>query len=420
MRVPLFMKAVVVLLAVSPALAARQEAPGTVKLAELAAEAERVHPSIRAAAKVVEARRTRVPQARALPDPSVSVGWMGDIAPFKVQEGDPSSYRGVGAMQEFPYPGKRKLRAAIAEKDIDAELATLEEVRREVRAEVKAAYYELWSVDQAVLATQKNKALLAQLASVAEEHYKVGKGLQQDVLRAQVEITRVLQRLAVLEQRRQTLAARLNSLLLRPTDAPLGPLAPVEKSPLEKSLDELLAQAGAQAPELLRQEHLIEQDQMAIDLARREYFPDFQVGYTYQQRPAMPDMHGVTFGIKVPVFYRGKQRQAVSEATLTLESSRQVRTWLHTALQFQVKEQFLAARTAEELLALYRKALVPQTTLALESALASYQVGSLDFLSVLTNFLTLLDYETSYFEELARYQTALARLEQITGFELAK
>jgi outer membrane protein TolC len=159
---------------------------------------------------------------------------------------------------------------------------------------------------------------------------------------------------------------------------------------------------------------------MAIDLARREYFPDFQVGYTYQQRPAMPDMHGVTFGIKVPVFYRGKQRQAVNEAALTLESSRQVRASLHTALQFQVKEQFLAARTAEELLALYRKALVPQTTLALESALASYQVGSLDFLSVLTNFLTLLDYETSYFEELVRYQTALARLEQITGFELAK
>src|SRR5947209_12709868 len=106
---------------------------------------------------------------------------MGNIRPFSVQRLDPSSYRGISAMQEFPYPGKLKLRGQIAEKDVEAEHWNLEAARRQVKADVKSAYYELWAVDQALLITQKNKELLEKLARIAEEKYKVGKGLQQDV-----------------------------------------------------------------------------------------------------------------------------------------------------------------------------------------------------------------------------------------------
>lgn len=391
-----------------------------VTLAELVTEAERVHPAIKAEARMVESKQARVPQAKALPDPTVTVGWMGNITPFTVQRLDPSSYRGIAAMQDFPYPGKLALRGQIAQKDVEAEKWNLEAARRQVRAEVKSAYYELWSVDQAIAITQKNKDLLQKLARIAEEKYKVGKGLQQDVLRAQLEVSRVLQTLTILNQRQRSLVARLNTLLLRPPDSPLGPLAGVEKSPLNYSLEELIEKGVENSPDIRRQEQLIEQSHYAVNLARNEYYPDFRVGYDYWQRPYQMDMHGFNFTINIPIFYKKKQREGVNEANLAHESAKQSRDAIRTELLFEVKDQFLRARASEELLTLYTRALVPQSSLALESSLAAYQTGTLDFESLISNFTSVLEYETSYYEELAKYQTALVSLEQITGVELAK
>jgi outer membrane protein TolC len=275
-------------------------------------------------------------------------------------------------------------------------------------------------VDKALEITQKNKELLEKVARIAEERYKVGKGLQQDVLRAQVEVSRVLQRLAVLRQRRRTLEAQLNSLLVRPLDSPIGPLAPVEKSVFAYSLEELLQKSVDNYPEIRRQEQLIEQNQLAVNLARKNYYPDFSVGWDYQNRPDFPEMYGLRFTVNLPVFYKSKQRQAVGEASASLAAAQHEREAIRTALFFQVKEQYLMAKTSEELLNLYFKAIVPQSTLALESGLAAYQVGSLDFLSLITNFTNVLDYEVNYYEELANFQKSLARLEEITGVELTK
>lgn len=391
-----------------------------VKLGELVAEALRKHPAIEADLRMLEAKRARVPQARALPDPTVGVGWLGNIAPFDVQNGDPASYRAITATEEFPYPGKRKLRGQMARKDADAEQWTLEATRRRIKAEVKQAYYELWAAERASEIAEKNKNLLVTLVRIAEERYKVGKAAQQDVLRAQLEVSRVLQRLTVLRQRRRALEAQINSLLLRPVEKPLGTLAPVEKSALPYSLEELLTRGVENSPEILRQQQIIEQSQLAIDLSKKSELPDFQVGYTYQQRPGIRDMHGFTLGIKIPIFYKSKQQQAVNEAALTRQGLEAAREALRTTLLFQVKEQYLQARASDELLALYAKGLVPQSVLALESALSSYQVGTVDFLNVLSSFTSVLEYETGYAEELANHEKALARLEEITGLELAK
>jgi cobalt-zinc-cadmium efflux system outer membrane protein len=393
----------------------------TVKLADLLAEAEQKSPAIRATAQAVAAKRARVPQARALPDPQLTIGYMGDPAPFKTQANDPSSYRQFGVMQEIPYPGKRDLRGKIAEKDADAEQWNVEAARRRVRAQVKLAYYELWSVDKALEITMQNKDLLEKFARIAEVKYKVGKGLQQDVLRAQVEVSRMLQRLTILRQRRHTLEAQLNSLLVRPQETPIGTLEPAEKSVFAYSLDELLQKAVDNFPEIQKQQQVIEQSQLAVDLARKSYYPDFNVGLDYQNRgSSQRDMYGLRFTLNLPVFYKSKQRQAVNEAGLSLSAAQQVREAIRTSLLFQVKEQYLSAKASEELLNLYSKAIVPQSTLAVESGLASYQVGSLDFLSLITSFTNVLDYEVNYYDELANYQKALARLEEITGIQLTK
>ena len=422
LRIALRVKFLAVFLVV-PALRAQEAqppaTPEVVTLPQLLSEAERAHPAIKAEAQMIEAKRSRIPQVKSLPDPTVQTGWMGNIRPFSVQHLDPSSYRGVSAMQEFPYPGKLQLRGQIAEKDVEVEQWNLEAVRRQIRAEVKSAYYELAAVDQALAVTQRNKNLLEKLARIAEEKYKVGKGLQQDVIRSQVEVSRILQTFTLLNQRRRTLVAKLNSLILRPSDTSLGSLAPVQKAELNYSLDELTEKGVANSPEIRRQEQLVEQSQYAVNLARKEYYPDFRVGYDYQQRPAMPDMHGFNVGINIPIFYKKKQREGVREAGFAVESGKQGREAIRTALLFQVKEQYLQAKASDELLTLYSKALVPQSALALESSMAAYQTGSLDFESLLANFQSVLEYEVNYYEELANYQKALVNLEQITGLDLA-
>lgn len=421
LRIALSVKFLAVLLAV-PAMRAQEAQPTAtqevVTLPQLLAEAECVHPAIKAEAQMIEAKRSRIPQVKSLPDPTVQVGWMGNIRPFSVQHLDPSSYRGISAMQEFPYPGKLKLRGQIAEKDVEAERWNLEAARQQVKAEVKSAYYELSAVDQALAVTQRNKVLLEKLARIAEEKYKVGKGLQQDVIRSQVEVSRVLQTFTLLSQRRRTLVAKLNSLILRPSETPIGPLAPSQKGELNYSPEELTEKGVANSPEIRRQEQLIEQSQLAVNLARKDYYPDFRAGYDYWQRPDMPDMHGFSLGINIPIFYKKKQREGVREATFAVESGKQGRESIRTALLFQVKEQYLQAKASDELLTLYSKALVPQSALALESSMAAYGTGSLDFESLLANFKSVLEYEVNYYEELANYQKALVNLEQITGLDL--
>ena len=399
---------------------ASQAASATVTLDPLVGEALQKNPAIKSAARRVQALRARVPQAKSLPDPTVSGGWMGNITPFSLQKGDPSSPRIISAMQDIPFPGKLKLRGQIADREAEAAWWEYENTRRLVVSEVKAAYYDYFFYHKATEITLKDKDLLEKLTKIAEVRYKVGKGIQQDVLRAQVELSRLLQRLTVLEQQEKTARVRLNTLLFRDPEAPLPPAAPFEQARFPYSLDELYQMARQNDPGLRREERMIERSQYAVNLARKEYGPDFRVGYTYQQRPLMPDMHGFTVGINIPIFYKTKQREGVIEATEEMIGARRSHDDRLTTLNFQVKEQYLAAKASEELAQLYSRAVVPQSSLALESSMSSYEVGTVDFLTLLDNFTTVLDYEVSYYRELTNFQTALARLEPLVGRELTK
>lgn len=402
------------------AISTSQAPQATVTLEELTREALQRNPAIRSVARRVQALRARVPQARSLPDPVVSGGWMGNATPFSVQRGDPSSFRSVDAMQEIPFPGKLKLRGQIATSDADAAWWDFEKTRRQVVAEVKAAYYDYFYYQKALDITRKDKDLLEKLIKITEVRYKVGKGIQQDVLRAQVELSRLLQQLTVLEQEESTSQVRLNTLLFRDPEAPLPPAASFEQAQFAYALDELYQMARENDPGVEREKRTIERNQYAVNLARKDHDPDLRVGYTYVQRPLMPDMHGVTFGINIPIFYKTKQRQSVVEAAEELASARRNLDDRLTTVNFEVKQQYLAAKASNELARLYSQAIVPQSSLALESAMASYETGKVDFLSLLDNFINVLNFEVNYYRELSNFQIALARLEPLVGRELTK
>jgi outer membrane protein TolC len=381
-------------------------------------EALEKNPEAQSALHTINALRLRVPQVKALPDPMVSAGWAGNLAPFSVMRGDNSSNRGLTVSEQFPYPGKLKLRGEIASKEAEAAQADYEAIRRRVSTEVKAAYYDYFYYDQAIQTTERNKELLEKLSKIAEARYRVGKTMQADVLRSQVEISLLIEKLTMLEQQRATAQARLNVSMVRSPEAPLPPAAEVQPATLRYSLDELYALAAANDTTILRNKTMVEKGQLGVALARREYRPDIGVSYMYQQRSALPDMNGVTVSVNIPVFYKSKQRQGVAEATETLLSAEKMRDSRLNEVRFELKEQYLGAKASERLLTLYSKGVVPQSSLALESSMASYQVGSVDFLSLLANFTTLLNYETDYYRQLADYQTALARIEALTGSDV--
>ena len=395
-------------------------ADSQVTLQQLVETALARNPAIKRAAERFEAQRARAPQARSLPEPMVSGGWMGNITPFSVQHGDPSSYRGLTVSQDLPFPGKLGLRGKIADREAEAGRWEYEQTRRQVVSEVKAAYYAYFYDTMALEITEKNKDLLQKLENIAEARYRVGKGIQQDVLRAQVEVARIDQKLIVLRQEEHTAQARLNTLLYQDPESPLPPPAPVKPADFHYSLEDLYAMAHENDPGLERDRRMIESSQDSVKLAQKAYDPNFNVAYTYEQRPDMADMHGVMVGINIPVFFRSKQREGVIEASHDLNAANRDFDDRLTAVNFEIKQQYLAATASRDLMNLYAKAIVPQSSLALESSMSAYEVGKVDFLSMLDNFVYVLDYEVGYYQELSNYETALARIEPLVNTDLTE
>ena len=391
---------------------------GSPALQQLIEQALENNPEIKAMQRRFDAMRARIPQAKALDEPTLSVGYMGDIVPFKVQKGDPSSGRTISISQDFPFPGKRSLKGTIAGSDADAEWWAFEQTRRNVVAEVKDAYFDLYFLTKAIGVVTKTKTLLEQFTKIAEVRYSVGKGIQQDVLKAQVEFSKLIEQETMLEQRKHIAEARLNSLLYREPESPVPTPEELKPRDFPYSLGQLNETAIANYPALKAQRRKIEGAQYAIQLAKKDFYPDFSVGFTYVNRPAMPEMYGVSVGIKLPIYTSQKQRPALTEASASFEAEKRSLENTTTLLMFKIRDKYLAETTAKRLLSLYSTTIVPQSSLSLESAIAGYEVGRIDFLTLLDNLVTLLNYELSYYEQLSNEEKAVAALEPLVGATL--
>ena len=378
------------------------------------------NPAVQSAAHTIAAQRAKVPQARALPDPNFGIGWMGNIQPFSVQTGDPSSYRSVSAMQMLPFPGKRSLRGQIASKEADASQWDVEAVRRRVAADVKAAYYDYWYYDKAIRTTAAEPRSVDE--AVADRRSALPRRQRHAGRRAALAGGDLD---AATEADGSGAAAGHGAGPAERTDGDVTPMRRCRRqptlpnqSPLNYSLDDLYKLARQNDPEYQRMQKMVERNQLAINLAQKDYLPDLSVGYMYQQRPMMPDMHGLTFTVNIPVFYKTKQREEVRQAKEEELSASSARDNRQNELYFDLKQNYLAAKASDNLLKLFSQGVVPQSSLALESSMSAYQVGNVDFLTVIGNFTTVLNYETEYYRELANYQTALARMEALTGADL--
>ena len=392
-------------------------------LTELVTELERANPELGSGRREIDMRVARIAPAGALPDPTLSAGFMTGLAhaPFFLAPDADDSFRMIGVSQEFLYPGKRSLKTNIATIEADAERWNVESTRRRLAADLKSAYFEYVFVDRSLAVLARNKDRLDQFRQIAEARFSVGKAIQQDVIKAQLEVSLLIERQALLDQQRTALGATINGLLYRRPDAPLNVALDYEPAPLPGTVEELRRLVQQNNPMLKRDEKAIDRGQQMLALAKRDLLPDFAVNVTTQQMAGgMPWMYGVDIMVKVPLYWQRKQRPLIAEAAASLESGKQMRDNTLAQALAQVTAIYAMASTSNRLSILYGDSVLPQARLALESSLASYQVGNADFLTVLTNFVTVLNYEITYEEQNARYHAALARLEPLVGADLIR
>jgi cobalt-zinc-cadmium efflux system outer membrane protein len=356
---------------------------------------------------------------RTLPDPTVGFQTMGDLIPPRLQEGDPSSARTFSLEQEVPFPGKLALKGKMAEMEAEGERWNHEQKVREVVADVKIAFYDYYLIAKSLETVDKDKILLQAFAEIAQEKYRVGQGIQQDVLKAHVEISKLIERTTILEQRRGSTEAQINSLLYRAPGTPLGKPEEVRKANFRTSVEQLNELAVSSFSVLKMQEREVERNRYGVELSRKNYFPDFTFGFTYYDR-TVPEMYGLMLNVKVPLYFWRKQENELKSAKSSLESAKKQHENALTTMYSKIRDGYLVASTSEKLVDLYQNNLIPQTRLALASAVAGYQVGKVDFLTLVDDLVTLLDYELKYYEVLTDFQKALARLEPYVGVELTE
>lgn len=370
------------------------------------------NPEIKAARSRWEAAQAVVPQVQTLPDPTLQFGYqrMPMLPPAPVQ----GPIYGVG--QAIPFPGKLRLQGEVAQREADRFEQEFVATRLRIIARLKESYFDLHFIHKGIEIVEKNRALLVQFQKTATARYSVGQAAQQDVFRAQVEVSRVLDRLAVLDQRKESLHAAINRLLNMPPAGPLGTPHEIHVTPVLASLPELTQRAENYSPILLASAKGIERGEQAVALARRQYYPDFDVTALGTRNDAINDNgYQVMLGIRIPLFYATKQREGVRGALSSLSGSQEDFTANRQDVLFQVKDAFVQVQRAERLVSLLKDAIIPQANLALRSSEAGYAVGKVDFLTLLNSLLTLQESELELHGEMVAHEKAIARLEEITG-----
>jgi cobalt-zinc-cadmium efflux system outer membrane protein len=418
------MKILLGMLIVTVFLGANSYANQPVRLESLVEEALQNNPDIKAARARWEASTKRPSQEGSLPDPTIGVRWQNvEFDRITLNEFGNSMLR-FPFTQELPFPGKLSLKEKVAKQKAGAQEQSYEAVLRKVTADLKQAYYDWYLIVKSIEITQNNKELSQKFLKISEAKYEVGLGIQQDVIRAQVEVSKFIEQLEILRQQKGVIESKINSILNRPPVDTLGAPEDLEKPALNLTAKDLYKLIEDNSPILKMREKIVESETEALNLAKKQYYPDFSIGVS----PGIMGMMGggiqgiweVDVGLRVPLYFWRKQRFGVQEAALELSAAREEYSSEKQDILFMVNDNYLAAKTSENLVDLYKGGIIPQSTLSLNSAISGYEVGDIDFLTLLNNLTTLFNFEIEYYRQLAQYHKAIARLEEITGVELTQ
>lgn len=407
-----------------PFVAATQEQDSTLLLDQLIRKVIDRNPELHSSYEGWKASQTRISQAEALPDPTLGLNLMNlPVNSFALDQ-EPMTGKQITLMQMFPFPGKLDLKGEIAESESEISLQKHRELQNQLIKQTRQFYYDLYYVDRALATVAENQGLLEEFVEIAETRYSVGQGLQQDVLRAQVALSKMIDRELKLRQKREVLQARINALMDEPADARLG--KPVSPGPADWAADlsSLVQQADSTNPMLAAWKAVVKRSRQKIDLALKDRYPDFSIGVAYTQRNmlqnGMPgyDFVSAMFNIRIPLYYNRKQDKRVQETRINLSSMEHRYRHVENSVEQMLQQSLTELEKNRRLIDLYETGIIPQAEESLESSLAGYQNGKADFLSLLDSELTLFQFRLDYHRFSADYHKAVAELEALTGIPL--
>ncbi len=383
-------------------------------------KAEKNDPAVLAAERAAKAATYAAPQVSSLPDPHFTLQQfsVGSPRPFAGYTNSNFAYIGIGASQELPYPGKLKLRGELADRGADAVKQHVGVVLRDETESLKTTYFQMAYLQQTLGILRRDDALLQQIEQQAEAHYSAGQGNQQDVLKAQLERTKILQEISMHRQLAGEAQAELKRILKRRQDSPDIVTQPLSATFLRYTARELLDKVRDEDPNIREQSAMIQRNRTAVELAHKEFRPDFELSYMWQRTDPTQfrAYYMATLNVNFP---RRKPRQAaLAEAQVNVERAEQeLDTELQRALA-EVQRQYVITKTSEEQLLIFRDGLIPQAQATIQAGLASYQSNRVDFETLLSSFLNVLNLDLQYQQILLGHETALAHIERLTGVTL--
>ena len=400
------------------------QTPKATGLPELLRMALRDNPQLKALLNAQEAQQASVSPAGTLPDPTLGISFLNVPWNNPVFDQEAMSGKQINLAQKIPFPGKLALKRNIVAKEAAIVKAQYLEFKNRLIKDVKTAYYDLFYLDQAVLTTRKNQELLKEFVKIATAKYAVGKGLQQDVLKAQVELARQSDLLLTLNQKRDVVQARLNRLLNRSPQIPIATTSLPDVQTLRRFAKHGNAYSLDQRPLLIGWRKRLEQSKKRIDLAKKNYWPDFTVSLAYTQRDVLISGKGgtdfISLGIRfnLPLYFHSKQSKQVEASVLRKQFTEQSLENTRNQISEALANALSALQKNLDQEELYRHSIIPQARQALESARAGYQNDKVDFLTLLNNEITLFKIELSYQRILSDSFKSLAELEYVIGHSL--
>lgn len=418
MKVALYWTAALVLATGISAFAQEMNVAPT-PLAPLIAEAEANNTQISAADHSWKAATHVARQVTTLPDPEFTVQSfsVGSPKPFAGFSNSDFAYIGFGASQELPYPGKLRLKGEVADRGADTQHAQAGVLRASVAEQVKLVYLRLAYLQATLSILHQNDAVLQPLIQSGLSRYSVGQGSQADVLKAQLEHTKILREVTMHHQEMGQLQADLKQLLHRSQDSIDIVPEQLTATPLTYSGEQLQELVQEHNPAVHMDATAVQKQDAQLKSSQRDGKPDFNVGYMFQQTGGgYRDYYMLTLSMRLPRHKRVEGE--IAEAAELLNRSKQELDSQTQQQLAEVQKQYIAVTSTSELLKEYQEGLIPQAEAAFHSEEAAYQSNKQQFAPVLSSLLDVLSFEHDYQQALFDHETALARLETLTGATL--
>jgi outer membrane protein TolC len=415
-----------VVLGLGPALPGRAQQGSSnnepAKLADLLSEAERNNSQIRAAKQEWQSLQQVPTQVATLPDPQVALQQVnvGSPRPFAGFTNSDFAYIGLGVSQDFPYPGKLKLRRELASQDAKVAEQKLEAVRRAVFADLKMAYFRIAFLTKQSVILEDDHKLLEQMEQAAEVKYLSGMGNQQEVLQAQLEQTKLLREVTANHLEAGRLQAELKRLLGRSQTSPDVVTEEIGESAVTRNFDELLATAQTNNPQIASAQKSVDRQSVAIEIAKKDFYPDFNAQFMWQRTDPSQyrAYYQFTIGARIPIYRKKKLQPALAQAEIDKSRAQTELEVQSQEVSSVLRQEYVSAEKSVELLKIYRDGLLPQAKAELQAGFAAYQSNRQDFQALLAAFLDVLKLDEEYWQALSDHETALGQIEELTGVSL--